>query len=81
MRPQKVSRRSIVCQPGSGMFIKGLVSRDFPASVAQVAGKTAKVLVPRSIVQVIDSSAPIWVVNDRCQPFFHKGPALLSFKL
>lgn len=50
---------TIVCQPGSGMFITGVVSRDFPALVAQVARKTAKLLIPRSIVQV---------VNDRCQP-------------
>lgn len=72
---------TIVCQPGSGMFITGVVSRDFPASIVQVAGKTAKVLIPRSIVQVTDGSVPIWVVNDRYQPvIFPQGSCIAQLE-
>ncbi|XP_037779697.1 uncharacterized protein LOC119576182 [Penaeus monodon] len=58
---------TLVCPPEMGRFVPGVVF-DKSRMDAIVTGKTAQVLIPRSLTQVSEGQVSIWVVNDRKFP-------------
>lgn len=59
---------TMTCPPKSGCFVKTKVPKEFANPCGFVQGKTARVLVPRSIVTVNDDSALVWIINDKTRP-------------
>jgi len=57
--------QSVICQPKSGCFVSTTVTNDFNNPVGLVQGRTARVLVPRSIISINNNSASVWVINDK----------------
>ncbi|XP_063615437.1 uncharacterized protein LOC134788475 isoform X1 [Penaeus indicus] len=60
--------QTMICPPKSGCFVKTMVSREFTHPYGFVQGKTAKVLVPRTVIAVNNDSASVWIINDKTHP-------------
>lgn len=70
--PSLCVSRSVICQPKSGCFVNTTVSSEFDEPIGLVQGRTARILVPRSVVSVTKNSASVWVVNDKPHPVLLK---------
>jgi len=69
---------TVVCPPQMGRFVVGVVSPSTRMD-AIVTGKTAQVLIPRSLTQVSQGRVAIWVVNDRKLPVILQQGVHIAF--